>query len=1050
MNRLIAWWAKNSVAANLVMIGIFVAGFIQFNQMEREMDPQVRFPGLQISVAWPGASPQDVEEQLVARIEESVSDMDAIEWVRSSSREGIGQVYILAEQQVDFNQFMNDVKIRVDSISSFPTDMEQPIVQQWVNRDEFIRIAVHGDMTERELKRLAETLRREVAQLPAITVVQLFGTRSEEISIEVGEDALQRYGLTFSDVATAIRNSSMNQSSGTVRTEVGTYQLKVRSQADTEAEFANIIIKETTDGGVIRVGDVATVIDGFEDNPILATLNGEPGVLIQVMTTEIMDIVTASESVRKWIAERQNTLPHGAKLTLWNDQAEDFKGRMETIGSSAFMGLILVLGILMLTLRPRVALWVAVGIATAYAGAFVFLPTVGVSLNMLSTFAFLLVLGIVVDDAIVVGEGIHSESTRLGGGTKSAISGAQLVSKPVIFGVLTTIMAFMPWLFLGGSTSEFTRHITWVVILALSFSLIESLLILPAHLSTMKPRKDQNRLGRMQKAVSHSIINFAHNHYRKIGEFALRNRYLTTSFFVGLLVIGFGMFGNGLVKKSFMPDIESDEIIVNVVLPEGAPYSRALEILAQLQAAEKELENEVNDLTDGQGGLIENWYTRSRRDSVIAIVKLTPPESRPEAVQSMSAKDASVRLRELMGDVPDAKEVSVQYTQGNRDPGFELSIRHPDLDVLRAATNELEDQLRTYENLYDVRNNLEGASEEIRLTLKPGATKLGLSLAEINRQVRQAYFGEEVQRVPRNGQDVRVKVRYPVESRRSIESLNNFFVRTADGREVPLMAVADLEYAPGIKSIQRWNGNRAARISADLKDDVRGDINKDLEENFYPAWEAKYPGIIRGSVGQAEGEARFIKEVIGLYFMAFFAMYTLLAVAFKSYSQPILILIAIPFAFVGAIVGHAALDMTMAIFSYFGIAAAAGVVVNDNLVLMDYCNKLREKGMDAKEAIVEAGVARFRPILLTSVTTIVGLVPMMLERSIQAAFLQPIVVSLAFGVFMAFFVTLLMVPSLYGIGLDIKAGARKLFRRRNKGDQKEQPGDNEPNITVVN
>ncbi|MEZ5472364.1 MAG: efflux RND transporter permease subunit [Marinicella sp.] len=1038
MNRLIAWWANNSVAANLLMLGILIAGFIGFNSLEREMDPQVRFPGLQIAVSWPGASPQDVEEQLVSRIEESVRDMDAIEWVRSSSREGIGEVYILAEQQVDFNQFMNDVKIRIDSISSFPTDIEQPIVQQWVNRDEFIRIAVHGDLTERELKRLAETLRREVAQLPAITVVQLFGTRNEEISIEVGEDSLKRYGLTFSDVATAIRNSSMNQSSGTVRTEVGTYQLKVRSQADTEADFAQIIVKETADGGVIRVGDVAKVIDGFEDNPILATLNGEPGVLIQVMTTEIMDIVTASESVRKWIAERQNTLPSGAKLTLWNDQAEDFKGRMETIGSSAFMGLLLVLVVLMLTLRPKVAFWVAVGIGTAYAGAFVFLPSVGVSLNMLSTFAFLLVLGIVVDDAIVVGEGIHSESNRLGGGIKSAVSGAQLVAKPVIFGVLTTIMAFMPWLFLGGSTSEFTRHITWVVILALSFSLIESLLILPSHLTSMKPRKDQKSLGRMQKAVSQSIINFAHNHYRKIGQWALNRRYLTTSIFIGVLIVGFGMFGNGLVKKSFMPDIESDEIIVNVVLPEGAPYSRALEILAQLQGAEKALEEEINEKTDGQGGLIENWYTRSRRDSVIAIVKLTPPEQRPVAVQNMSAKEASVRLRELMGDVPDAKEVSVQYKQGNNDPGFELSIRHPDLEVLRAATNELEDQLRTYENLYDVRNNLEGASEEIRITLKPGATKLGLTLADVNRQVRQAYFGEEVQRVPRNGQDVRVKVRYPVESRRSIESLKNFYVRTHDGNEVPLLAVANLEYAPGIKSIQRWNGARAARISADLKDDVREDINKDLNENFYPAWEAKYPGIIRGSVGQAEGEARFIKEVMGLYLIAFFAMYTLLAVAFKSYSQPILILIAIPFAFVGAIVGHAALDMTMAIFSYFGIAAAAGVVVNDNLVLMDYCNKLREKGMDAKEAIVEAGVARFRPILLTSVTTIVGLMPMMLERSIQAAFLQPIVVSLAFGVFMAFFVTLLMVPSLYGIGLDVKAGVRKLFKRKAKGKDVDQ------------
>ncbi len=1020
MNGLIAWWARNSVAANLVMVGIFVAGFIGFNKMEREMDPQVRFPGLQIIVAWPGAAPQEVEEQIVARIEESVSDLDAIEWVRSSSGEGRGEVYILAEQQVDFTQFMNDVKIRVDSISSFPRDIEPPRVRQWVNQDEFMRVAVHGDVGERKLKRLAEQLRREVARLPAITIVRLFGTRQEEVSIEVSEEALRRYSLSFSQVADAIRNTSINQSAGSVRTEVGTYQLKVRSQADTETEFNEIIIRETADGGTIRVGDIATVVDGFEDNPILATLNGEPAVLIQVMTTEIMDIVTASESVREWIDKRQDSLPAGVTLTLWTDKAVDFKGRMKTIGSSAVMGLALVMIILLLTLRPIVAFWVAVGIATAYAGAFVLLPSVGVSLNMLSTFAFLLVLGIVVDDAIVVGEGIHSESHHIGGGVNASIAGAQLVAKPVVFGVITTVMAFLPWLFLDGSTSEFTRHITWVVILALGFSLVESLLILPSHLSHMKPRTDLRGFGKFQKRIADSITNFAQNHYRKIGTWSLQHRYLTTSIFLAVLIIGFGLFNTSWVKKSFMPDIESDEIIVNVVMPEGAPYSRALEILAQLQAAELALVEEVNQRTDGEGVLIENWYTRSRRDSVLAIVKLAPPE-----VRDMTAKEASLRLRELMGDVPDAKEVSVQYTQNNNGPGFEMSIRHPDLDVLRTATADLENQLRTYETLYDVRNNLEGASEEIRLTMKPGTAKLGLTLADVNRQVRQAYFGEEVQRLPRNGQDVRVKVRYPLETRQSIESLKNFRVRTNDGRELPLLAVADLEYAPGIKRIQRWNGNRAARVSADLKENVREDIMDDLEANFFPAWEKRYPGIIRGSVGQAEGEKRFIKDVTGLYLIAFFAMYTMLAVAFRSYWQPLLILIAMPYAFVGAIYGHAALGLTMAIFSYFGIAAAAGVVVNDNLVLMDYCNRLIARGMSAREAIVEAGVVRFRPILLTSVTTIVGLMPMMLERSIQAAFLQPVVVALAFGVFFAFFVTLLMVPALYAIGLD----ARELLGR---------------------
>ncbi len=1026
MNNLIEWWARNSVAANLLMVGIFVSGVIGFLSLEREMDPQVRFPGLEIEVFWPGAAPQEVEEQIVARIEEAVSDLDSIDWVRSTSAEGYGGVYILAEQQVDFTQFMNDVKIRVDSISSFPRDIEQPQVRQWVNRQEYIRVAVHGDLSERELKRLAEQLRREAAVLPAISIVDLFGVRREEVSIEVSEEALRRYGMSFREVADAVRNDSINQATGTVRTEVGSYQLKVRGQADTEADFASIVIRQTDDGGTIRVGDVATVVDGFEDEPILATLNGEPAVLLQVMTTETMDIVKASDSIRKWIDERQASLPTGAKLTLWTDNAEDFKSRMKTIGSSAAQGLALVLLFLVFTLRPVVALWVAIGIVTAYAGAFVLLPAVDVSLNMLSTFAFLLVIGIVVDDAIVVGEGIHTESHHMGGGIDAAIAGTQLVAKPVIFAVLTTIMAFMPWLFLSGSTSEFTRHITWVVILALTFSLIEALFILPSHLSKMQPRRMESLgwFGHLQKGVSDSIIHFAHKHYRRIAEFAVRQRYLTTSVFVVLFVVGMALFGTGWVAKAFFPEFESDEVIVNVVLPEGAPYSRALEILAQLQRAERELVEEVESRTEGQGKLIENWYTRSRRDSVIAIVKLTPPEQR-----DMSAKEAALRLRELMGDVPDAKEVSVDFTHNDTGPDLELSVRHHDLDVLRLAVDDLEQQLHSYETLYDVRNDLESASEEIRINLKPGAHKLGLTLADVTTQVRQAYYGEEVQRLPREGQDVKVMVHYPVESRRSIESLKHFRVRTADGREVPLLSVAELEYMPGIKRIQRWNGRRAARVMADLKDDVRDDIMKDLDESFFPEWEKRYPGIERGAIGQAEGEARFIREVLGLYAIAFFIMYAMLAVAFRSYWQPILIMIAMPYAFVGAVYGHFLMGMTIAIFSYFGIAAAMGVVVNDNLVLIDYTNRLREKGMKPLEAIVEAGVVRFRPIMLTTATTIIGLTPMMMERSIQAKFLVPIVVSLVAGVFLAFFVTLLMVPALYAIGVDFSAFRARLKQR---------------------
>lgn len=1028
MNGLIEWWARNTVAANLLMAGIILGGILGFSNMEREIDPTVRFNGLQVSVSWPGAGPKEIEEQIISRIEESFSDLDNIDFIRSISREGSGNVWMKALDTVDFTQFMNDANERIDGINSFPRDMEPPIVQQWVNRDEFMRVAVHGNVSERELKRLAETMRREVAALPYISLVELFGTRPEEVSIEVSEESLRRYNLSFADVATAIRGSSLNLSSGSVRTDAGALQLAVRNRADTEAEFSDIIVRQTADGGTIRVGDVANVVDGFEDTEILATLNGEPAILIQILSGETMNIVEASNAVVEWIEKRSETLPTGVSLSLWTDQAEDFKSRMSTIIGSASQGLILVMIVLMLTLRPIVAFWVSIGIATAYAGAFVLLPTVDVSLNMISTFAFLLVLGIVVDDAIIVGESIHTESQKTGGGITASVFGAQLVAKPVIFGVLTTIIAFLPWIFISGGTSEFTRHITWVVILALTFSLIEALMILPAHLSKLKPRQHLGRFGVMQKGVASSITTFAERYYRPASQWTVRNGWLVTAIFVAVyMFFASGLLGNGYVKTAFMPEIESEEININVTLPDGTPYSRAEEVLAQMQAAQAELVAEVEAQTGGEQQLIENWYTRSRRDSVIAIVKLAPPETR-----AMPAKDAALRLRELMGDVPDAEEVTVRYTLNDNDPGMQFSISHPDLDILQDASEDFMAHLRTYDALYDVRDNISGATEEIQMSLKPGAEKLGLTIAEVSRQVRQAYFGEEVQRLPREGQDVKVMVKYPLEDRRNIESLKHFRVRTNDGREVPLESVAELTYAPGITQILHWDRRRATIVSADLKEDVRDQIMEDLNENFFPAWENRFPGVQRGAIGQAEGERRFFAEVISLYSMALFAMYMLLAIAFRSYFQPILIMVAIPFAFVGAVLGHFVTDLTIAIFSYFGVAAAAGVVVNDNLVLVDYTNRLRERGVEHVQAIVDAGVARFRPIFLTTLTTFIGLVPMMLERSTQAAFLKPIVVSLAFGVLTAFFVTLFLVPALYSVGYDIQkafGGAKGRIKR---------------------
>lgn len=1017
MKQLIKWWGNNPVAANLLMLGIWLAGVLGFMSLERELFPTIPVAGLEITVAWPGASPQDVEEQIVARLEESLKDLEDVDWIRSTSSEGSASIRINAESTSDFSRVKDEVKTRIDSISTLPADVEPPRITQWFSRNEMIRVAVHGDIGEGSLKNLADDLRREVAALKGVSVVKLFGTRDEEVSIEVSESALRRYQLTFEDIVTAVKNSSINVSAGTLRTNAGSFNLRVRNLADSRRAIESILIRQNEQGGSIRVADVAEVIDGFIDKEILATLNGEPAVLIQVMSSETMDIVTMSDSIKEWIENRRASLPAGAQLTLWTDGARDFNSRLNTIGYAAISGLILVFLVLFLTLRPKIAFWVAVGIATAYAGAFVFLPVADTSINMLSTFAFLLVLGVVVDDAIIIGESVHRQYEQGLSGSLAAVKGAQFVSKPVIFGVITTIIVFLPWLFISGTAQEFTRQISWVVILALTFSLIEALLILPAHLSHLQEADQSHWITATQQRIANSIVHFGRNRYGPLLSKTIARPWLSISVFISLLMIGLGgVLSAGYVKTKFEPDIEAEQIYINIDLREGTTYQRALEILAQMQTAQEKLVAEVEEGSEGKKNkIVENWYTRSRRDSVIAIVKLASPE-----VRSMSAKAAAVRLRELIGQVPEAKSVQVRYSMTSNSPDLEFSIRHANLDILRLASDELKARLQEFPALYDVQDDIETISEEIRFRLKPGAEKLGITLATVIKQVRQAYYGHEVQRLPRDGKDVKVMVRYPKQTRRSIESLKHFRLRTDDGREVPLTAVAEIYFERGLKQIDHWNGKRATQVSAYLKEPIRDEILQELNDNFFPDWEKKYIGIERGNIGQSAGEEKFIKELTNLLAIAFFAMYCMLAVAFRSYAQPALILIVIPFALLGAVIGHLLMGMSFSIYSYFGIVAATGVLLNDNLVLVDFYNRLREQGYTVVDAIQEAGEARFRPILITSVTTFVGLIPLMLERSSQAAWLQPIVVSLAYGLVIAFFVTLFLVPAVLIVGSRIR------------------------------
>lgn len=1024
MKKLIAWWANNPVAANLLMVGIVLAGILGFSAMERETWPSFKPSQVRIEFVWPGAAPQEVEEQIIVRMEEALSNLDNVYRIYSTATENYGEVEIVTYPSVNMEDFLNEVKGIVDSVNSLPRDMENPKVSRVIYRQEVLRVAVHGNLDERTLKNLAEDIRDEVAALPYVSIVGLFGTRREEVMVEVSEDSLRKYGLSFADVADAIRRSSINVSSGRIRTETGDVLLRARNLANTEREFKEIIVRQSANGAIVTVGDVATVVDGFEDEEILATLNGEPAVLVQIMSTDNMQIVSLSDTVREWMAKRQQTLPDGVSLSIWLDEANTYKSRMNTISSSATLGLLLVFIVLFLSLRPKVAIWVTAGIAVAFMGTFAMLPANDVSLNILSTFAFLLVLGIVVDDAIVVGESIYDHSHRHQG-VDASVEGALAVSKPVIFAVLTTIVAFAPWFFLTGEDAQATRQLSIVITAALVISIIEAFLILPAHLRQLKHREHLSRFAQWQKNIEQRIVKFAHKTYRGWVKAAVLHRYITSSIFAVLFMISYGIYSNGWVKFNFMPEVEAEIIYLNVTLPTGTPYSRALEILDQLQQAELKLIDEVESRAKAEGGtgkLIQGWYTRSRRDSVIAIISLAPPE-----VRDLSAKEAATRLRELVGDVPDADEIEINYTMNNSTPRVSFVLKHHDLSMLQAAANDLKAKLYEYEGTFYVRDNMRGETFELLLNLLPGAEKMGIDLATVSEQVRQAYYGEEVQRLPRENGDVKVMVRYPKDSRYSLESLNNFRVRAADGREIPLLSVVDVEVAAGVRRIQRQDNERVVRVTADVTSDVMSDINQDVIENFLPELAVKYPELVVNHSGQARAEAEFLNELRALYFVALFVMYALIAVAFKSYFLPLLIMTAIPFGFMGAVYGHLAFGISMAMFSFFGIGAAAGVVVNDNLVLVDYVEKLRRKGHSAIDAVVDAGVARFRPIMLTTVTTFVGLIPIMLERSTDAQFLKPAVLALAFGVMFALFVTVFLVPSLYCIGEDISVLKQKAW-----------------------
>lgn len=1027
MNGIVAWWGRNPVAGNLMMIACVILGLLSYFKMEKEFWPAGRGDAVLINAVWPGASPEDMESQVIVRLEEATADLDGIDWVRSRAGEGFGWVRLLALPGTDVNALTAEVKTRIDGISTLPPGLEPPIVAREVGRNWSMIMSVYGDAPEKVLRDTAMRLRDRLSVINGGANTIVVGARRPEVSIEVSEEALRRWGLTFDDVSRAVRATSLNVSSGRVRTGDGDFQLRARNLADTSFDFGAVILRETPDGGVVRVRDVAKIVDGFEDRNVYNRLDDDASILVSIQTADRFNIWKTSEAAHKVIEEMRAELPEGVGIRLFYDEAEDFSTLANILFSNAVQGFFLIFLLLLLSLHPKVAAWATIGVMTAFAGAFFILPFVDVSLNFMSVFGFLLVLGIMVDDAIIVGESVYEQVERTGkGGVENSILATQLVLKPLIASVLVTMMAFSPWMLISGDARQFTRAISIVVMSTLVFSLIESLLILPAHLAHVEaPKKSQSLLGRLmaaQQACAHSVLWVANRVHKPLLRAAINHRYVTLAIFISVFALSIGLMASGRIKQAFMPEVEGDFMQVSIELPQSTPFERMKEVAQQLDAARRQLVAETEDLAVidpntgvNSSGIIRSWAVAVDENVVRSWVALTPPETR-----DIGSKKVAARAKELLGDVPDAEKISFELSGNNQGAAIQIALIGENQEDLRAAVEDLKAKLLTYASVRSVRDSEEAANEELRLKLKPGGERLGVTLASVSNQVRQAYFGDEAQRLPREGDDVRVYVRYPADARKSLASLDDFRVRTDDGREIPLGSVAELSFDEGVTGLDRRQRQRSILVEAEADRAARVDIMKELEADYFARFDASYPTVTREDIGEAESEAEFYAEIGRLLTLAVLGMYILLAVVFRRYFLPVLILSAIPFATVGAIVGHGVFSVSFGLFSALGAIAAMGVVVNDNVVLIDKMNQYRDDGEDAFASALDAGVSRFRQIFLTSVTEFIGLMPMIFEEAAIAQFLKPMALSLAFGVLFCMPVTLILTPSLYMIGKDVK------------------------------
>lgn len=1035
MKAIIRKLISNTVFANVVLVIIILTGFISSWLMVREFFPEFSVETIFVEVAYPGADPEEVEEGISRKIEEQLDGLEGIKRYTTVSSENIGRAIVEVREDYPVDEVYDRVRNAVDSISTFPVDAEKPILSQLTLRNEVLYLALWGNQNERVMKEWAERIKDELQQLPGLSQVTIFGTRDYEISIEVSEDRLREYGLSFDQVANAVRRGSMNLSAGTIRTKDEEIRLRTIGRSYTGADFAKIVVLAKPDGDIITLDRVADIRDGFTEDPIDATFNGEPAVLLGIFKTQEEDAIGIADTVFKYLKTKEETLPAGVHISPWSNRSKLIRDRIALLGRNGIVGLLLVIVLLWVFLDLRLSFWVSMGIPISLSGAMALLYMIGSTINMISLFGLIMVLGIIVDDAIIVGEAIYVHRKNGDPPLTAAVNGVCEVGLPVIAAVTTTIVAFIPLAFVGGVMGKFIAILPVVVIAALLVSLVESLFTLPAHLSHLPDMNAEigpghpwkQRAKRLRRGISNGMEYFAEHIYRPFAERTIRWRYIGVSIAICAVFLSIGIFRAGFLHFVMFSDVDGNDIVATIEFPQGTPFNVTRDAVVRTRKA---LERVAANMKTVSGKpLIENVYAvtgeagegfEARQGPNLGSVRV---ELLPTEDRGIHSEDINVAWEKETGPIPGAVSQTFSGLQhGPPGSDIEVWLQGENMDTLLAAAEEIKAKLHTFKGLYQIEDDFRPGKNELQFNLKPEARALGLTLDDLARQVYAGYFGEEALRLQRGRDDIRVRVRYTEDERKTIADLDKVRIRTAQGYEVPLFSVADVRSTRGYSSITRVDGLRLVKVLAAVnpKEANADEVLNKMDESFLPDLRKRIPGFTYSF----EGPRKDSRDAIGGLFIGFpialFGIYIIVATMFRSYIQPLIVMVTVPFGLIGAMLGHLALGYDLTLMSVFGMVALAGVVVNDAIVLIECFNALIAEGVPFSEALPRAGARRFRAVMLTTVTTVGGLMPLIMEQDLQAQFLIPMAITIAAGVTFATLLTLLFIPCMLGVLSDFR------------------------------